>query len=120
MTSGCSVSCGTFWIRNTPEGQLEREQRRAGVLSLAFERQRDLEVGRGELLHPDVDLDVDCRLRLGRLQRAWRIRILERKILDVLGEHGELRLPLLSLARLRGRALRRAAIAGSRHHSYLS
>ena len=35
-------------------------------------------------------------------------------------EHGELRLPLLRLARLRGRVLRRAAIAGSRHHSYLS
>src|SRR5262249_61421731 len=77
-------------------------------------------VGWSELLHPVVDVDVDRWLRLGRLQRAWRIRILEREILDVLGEHGELRLPLLSRARLRGRALRRAAIAGNRHHSSLS
>src|SRR5262249_8879840 len=58
-----------------------------------------------ELLHPDIDGDVDRGLRLARRQRARRIRVFEREILDVLPEHVE-RWCLL-LLRLRRR---RAAI----------
>ena len=54
----------------------------------------------------DVDLNADLRLLGRRLQRARRVRVLEREILDVLRHHVELRL------RIRGR--RRAAI-GRRH-----
>src|SRR5262245_45306296 len=98
------------------EGQLERKQHRAGAVRLAFELERDLVVGLGELLDDHVDLDIDRRRLVGRRQRARRVRILERQILDVLAEDVELR-----LARLRARALRGAAIAtGGRHRLYLS
>ena len=64
--------------KDAGEGQVERKQNGAGVLGLAFEIERDLIIGLGELLDGDIDLNVDGGLRLRRRQRARRVRIFER------------------------------------------
>ena len=98
MTSGCTDSCGTFWMRNTPEKVRSNANRTVPAgLRLALELQRDLVVGLRQLADPDIDLDIDGRLRLAHPQRARRVRILEREVLDVLGQHIELRRLLLFL-----------------------
>ena len=72
------------------------DQEDAGVLKLHHEQggvpargiggdsQADLVVGVAERTRVHVDVDVDGRLSLLRSQAAWRVGILERKILDVL------------------------------------
>src|SRR5262249_26258843 len=59
--------------------------------------------------------NVDGGLRLRGRQRARRVWVLERKILDILAKHAELRLVLLSAWARRG-----SAIAGGRHRLYLT
>src|SRR5207249_9946730 len=81
-----------------------------------FELEGDLVVAFGELADADIDLDIDRGLRLARRQRARRIRILEREVLDVLGEDSELRLALLGGLW----AGPRAAVTGGRHERFLS
>jgi len=81
--------------------QLETEHDLAGVLGLALDRNRHLEIIVADLVGADIDLDVDLR-RLGlRRQRARRVRILERQVLGILRQHIE----------LRRRALGRGAVA---------
>jgi hypothetical protein len=87
------------------KGEVEGEQHRSFGRRLAFELEGDLIVRGRCLADADIDLDVDGRLGLGRRQRAGRVRILKREILDVLAEHAELRRGLLL-----GRLLRLAAI----------
>src|SRR5262249_22490750 len=93
------------------ERQIECEQYRSRALGLAFELKRDFVVCLRELLGADIDLNVDRRLRLRRRQRARRVGILEREVLDILAEHRELRLGLLSAWAGRGSAI----AAGGRH-----
>src|SRR5262245_25758123 len=70
--------------------EIEAEQHAAGSVGLAFKLELDLDVGFPKRRRIDVDLDVDLRLLLGRRQRARGVRILEGKILDVLGKNIEL------------------------------
>ena len=96
MTSGCRrILRHVLDAKDAGERQVEREQHGAVSVGLALELERDLVIGFGELADADIDLDIDRGLRLARLQRARRIRILEREVLDVLGENSELRLALL-------------------------
>ena len=80
--------------------QIETEQQSLGTLRAAFEFQHDLDIGIRHRRRVDVDLDADLRLLLARVERARRVRIFEREILDVLRQHVELRRHLrLSLGR---------------------
>ena len=71
-------------------GQLEAEHHLAGVFSLALDRKRHFELVFREVIRGNVDLDVDGRLLLLRRQGGGGVRILERQILGVLGQHVEL------------------------------
>ena len=72
----------------------EREKRIAAELAEGPSSQTalefDLEIGLADLVGIDVDLNVYRRL-LTRRKRSRRVWILERKVLDVLGQHIELR-----------------------------
>src|SRR5262245_58561082 len=93
---------------------LELEQDHAGAFRLALDLELDLDVVLGHWFGADVDLNVDGRLLLAGLQRARRIGILERQILDVLGQDIELRRRSL-LATSLGAARGRSAVGGHRH-----
>jgi hypothetical protein len=69
----------------------EVEQQRSLRLRLAFQPQRNLDVGLARGLGVDVDLDVKRRLLPRRRQRTGRVGIFERQVLHVLGEHANLR-----------------------------
>jgi hypothetical protein len=72
---------------DTRIGQLEGEEHvLAADLGIALEGQVDLEVVPVELLGIDVDLQVDLRSLVLRLQGTRRVGILEREVLAVLGE----------------------------------
>src|SRR5262245_36264102 len=99
--------------------ELELEQDRSGGVRLALDLEFHLDVGLAHGLGADVDLDVDRRLLLARLQRARGIRILEREILDVLREDVELRGCLLLAGLGAGRAARLSAIGRHAHGMFL-
>ena len=96
ITSACKVSAGTFWMRNTPantSSKLNSTELLASALPSSLSSTSKSVggvVGRGgaQRIGVDVDLNADLRLHL-RLQRARRVRILEREILDVLGDDAE-------------------------------
>src|SRR5262245_45857256 len=99
---------------HTGEGQIEDKQHHALGLGFAFELERHFVVGRRELVDAHIDLNVELRLLLAGRERARRIRILKREILDVLPEHVELRkLGLVPCGWLR----RRTAIVVLERHS---
>src|SRR5262245_9606214 len=91
--------------------QLELEQHRAGAVGLALDLELDLDIGLGQRLGRHVDLNVDGGLLLVGLQRARRVWILERQVLDVLCQDVELRGRGLGAAGPGGLS----AIGGHRH-----
>src|SRR3984957_9952310 len=58
-------------------GEIEAEHDLAGVFRLAFNRKRHFELGFGEIVGADVDLNIDRRLLLLRRQRGWSVWVLE-------------------------------------------
>jgi hypothetical protein len=103
------------------ECQVEDEKNASRAFGFSFQLERNFIVGFRKLLDADIDLNLDVGLRLIRIERTWRIRILEREVLDVLSKNVEL--CLLWTRRWLGRttvprSCRRAAIAGSCHETY--
>ena len=92
MTNGCRLSAGTFRTRNMPAKTSSKlYSTRPLAFGLALQPQRHLEVGLARGRGFDVDLNVDGRLLRARRQRARRVRVLERQILHILPEDGDLR-----------------------------
>jgi len=98
------------YAKYTGEFQFETKKQGAGGFRLAFELYYDFDIGLRQRRSADIDLNTDLRLFLTRGERPGCVWILERKVLDVLRQHSELRLHLL-----RNR-LCRAAIR--RRHKY--
>jgi hypothetical protein len=92
-------------------GQVEGEQHLVAGLGVALQRQVDFEIGLGQLLGVDVDLDVDLRRVLLRRERARRVRVLEGQVLGVLRKRVELR-RILGLRAVRRRVVGHGRLLG--------
>ena len=91
-TNGCRLSAGHVHdAKHAGKDQFEAVQHQAVGFRLALQTQRHLEVGLAHGRGFDVDLNVDRRLLRARRQRTRRVRVLERQILHILPENGDLR-----------------------------
>src|SRR4029079_5846661 len=87
------------------EFQLESEQQRGRRLGFPVQLDHNLDVSFGQRRRAHIDLNSRRRLFLPGVERLRRVWVLEREILDVLANYGELRL-LLAGSRCRTHLLR--------------
>lgn len=74
--------------------QFDQEHRVGLVLGIDADRKHNLKICLAEALHPDIDAHADLGLFVERPEQARHVGIFKGHVLDVLGEHAQLRAAL--------------------------